>query len=528
WGGTVDPILPALSRRPVAERSEVPYSDLRATDLLWTIDGLVHQQRLLPGQLPPLLSMIGVRSVVAGSDDDLARSDAPAPADAAAQLAAQPGFAAPARSYGPARRFAPTSPGPAVKLSEVRRYDLPSARGLVRIEPRAGPVVVDGSADALAGLAAFGALPSDRAVLYSGDLVPAQLRSELAGGGQLVISDSNRRAAFVSGALEQNIGPVLTPEQDVSADGFIFDPFGRGADFETVASYAGVRTVQAPASPQVPQFPEHAPFAALDGSPTTAWLADPTLGAAGRWLQVDFEHPRAVPYVELLPFDASVRQVEIGGRQFAVHPGWNRLELRMRAVAGLRVSLTGAVARAAGISELRIPGVRASEALRLPVDAARALSGRHLGRVSVTYLFQRTTGDDPFHRDLNQAPVDVRHPGDAEQTMRRVFELPAPRRFHASAWVNAFPQTADDTLDRLAGYRGPVRATSSRRAGGEPRWRASQAFDGNPGTAWIGDFVPGAGAAWLQVRSGRPFSVAELRLRAPAQSVRRPTRVRLT
>ena len=49
WGGTVDPILPALTRRPVAERAEVPYADLRATDLLWTIDGLVHQQRLLPG-----------------------------------------------------------------------------------------------------------------------------------------------------------------------------------------------------------------------------------------------------------------------------------------------------------------------------------------------------------------------------------------------------------------------------------------------------------------------------------------------
>ena len=32
WGGTVDPILPALSTRPVAERAEVPYSDLRATD----------------------------------------------------------------------------------------------------------------------------------------------------------------------------------------------------------------------------------------------------------------------------------------------------------------------------------------------------------------------------------------------------------------------------------------------------------------------------------------------------------------
>ncbi len=79
WGGTVDPILPALTRRPVAERAEVPYADLRATELQWTIDGLVHQQRLLPGQLAPLLSLIGVRSVITGTDDDLARSDAPRP-----------------------------------------------------------------------------------------------------------------------------------------------------------------------------------------------------------------------------------------------------------------------------------------------------------------------------------------------------------------------------------------------------------------------------------------------------------------
>jgi hypothetical protein len=539
WGGTVDPILPALSRRPVAERSEVPYSDLRATDLLWTIDGLVHQQRLLPGQLPPLLSLIGVRAVVTGSDDDLARSDAPPPADAAAELASQPGFARPARSYGPVKSFAPTGLGPPVRLPEVRRYDLPAARGLVRIEPRAAPVVVDGSADALAGLAAFGALPTHRALLYSGDLTAQQLRAALAGGGEMVISDSNRRRAFVAGSLEQNTGPTLTPEQNVSADGIILNDFGRGSDFETVASYTGVRSVEAPASPQTPQFPEHAPFAAIDGATKTAWLADPTLGPAERWLEVDFKRPRDVPYVELLPYDDAggrVRQVQIAGRVFAIHPGWNRLELGLRAAANLRVALTNvsppvgsAVAGAGGISELRIPGVRASEALRLPLDAARALSGTDLDAITLTYLFQRTTGDNPYQRDLAHGPYsafNVHEPGDAEQTMRRVFELPAPRRFVASAWVDAFSQTADDTLDRLAGYRGSVRATSSSRFDGEPQWRASRALDGNPATAWIGDYKS-AQPAWLQLRMSHPLRVTGLRLRAPAQPVRRPTRVRL-
>ena len=110
WGGTVDPILPELTRRPVAERVQVPYADLRATDLLWTVDGLVHQRRLLPGQLPPLLSLIGARAVVTGTDDDLARSDAPNPADAAAVLAAQPGLR-PARAQLRTHRGALTGTG---------------------------------------------------------------------------------------------------------------------------------------------------------------------------------------------------------------------------------------------------------------------------------------------------------------------------------------------------------------------------------------------------------------------------------
>ncbi len=403
-------------------------------------------------------------------------------------------------------------------LPEVRRYDLPASRGLVRVEAASQPVVVDGSADALAGLAAFGALAPDQALLYAADLSPAQLRSSLAGGGQLVISDSNRRRAFVASSLEQNAGPTLTPDQGVSSDGIILDPFGRGPDFETVAGYTGVRSVQAPASPQNPQFPEHAPFAAIDGSTQTAWLADPTLGPGRRWLQVDFVRKTDVPYVDLLPYDdagGSVRAVEVAGRRFAVGPGWNRLALGLRGVQSLRVTLSdvsapapGAVAGAGGIRELRMPGVHASEQLRLPVDAAGALRFTDLSRTTLTYLFQRTTGDDPYQRDLAHGPwsaFDVHQPGDAETTLERVFELPASRSFTASAWVNPLPQTRDDVLDRLAGYRGAVHATSSSRFDGQPQWRASRAFDGDPGTAWIGDWAAGGGAsasARLRPRSG--------------------------
>jgi arabinofuranan 3-O-arabinosyltransferase len=539
WGGTVDPILPALSRRPVAERTEVPYGDLRATELLWTIDGLVHQQRLLPGQLAPLLGLIGVRAAVTGTDDDPARSDAPPPADVASELAAQPGFARAARSYGPLTSFIPNDLGPAQKLPQVRRYDLASARGLVRLEPATAPLVIDGSADALAGLAAFGELPARRALLYAGDLSPAQLRAAAADGGGVLITDSNRRRAFIDSSLEQNVGPTLTAAQNVSADGFILDPFGRGPGYETVASFTGVRSVEAPASPERVQFPEHVAFAAIDGSPQTSWVADPTLDAGRRWLQVDFERPTDVPYVDLLPYDdagGAVRQVAIAGRTLAVHSGWNRLRLGLHSAQSLRVTLTsvsppspGAVAGAGGISELRIPGVKASEELRAPLDAAQALAGQDLGGTALTYLFERTTGDDPFRRDLAPGPysaLNVRDAGDAEQTMRRVFDLPGSRVFSASAWVSVNPQAGDDILDRLAGYRGPVQATSSGRFDGAPQWRASHALDGDARTAWIGDYVPSR-PAWLQWHTRRPVSVATLRLLAPVEPVRRPTQVRI-
>ena len=238
----------------------------------------------------------------------------------------------------------------------------------------------------------------------------------------------------------------------------------------------------------------------------------------------------------LVPYDdagGAVRAVTVDGRSFAVHPGVNHLALPGTPVSSLRVTITavgppapGAAAGAGGIRELTIPGVRPSQALRLPLDAATALRGHNLARVSLTYLFQRTTGDDPFSRNVSHGPwsaLDVADAGDAEQTMNRAFAVPARRRFTATAWVAPFAAAPDPELDRLAGYRGPVVATSSSRFDGEPRFRASQALDGAPGTAWVGDDVPGQ-PAWLAWRTPRPATIHVLRLLAPALPVGRPTR----
>ena len=100
WGGTLDAILPRLTSKPVAVRYETPYSDLHAVDLLTTVDDLVQQNRLVPGELTPLLRLIGARAVITGADDDISRSGALDPASAAQVLAGQ-GLDTPSQSYGP-------------------------------------------------------------------------------------------------------------------------------------------------------------------------------------------------------------------------------------------------------------------------------------------------------------------------------------------------------------------------------------------------------------------------------------------
>src|SRR3954447_6579923 len=217
WGGTVDPILPSLTKKPVAVRNAVPYGDLRGTDLLWTTDALLQQNRLLPGQLPALLRLISVRDVVSATDDDVYRSGVTDPQRAARVLAAQ------RLMRGPV--YSPT----------VRSYRVQRPRPLVRVERR-GPIsVVDGSADGIADLAGLGALRPSAPFTYAADYSPAQVRAAARGGGTVVISDSNRRRVFVVSRMQQNRGAPRPAGEPISEDAATLDPFPeRGRDAQTV------------------------------------------------------------------------------------------------------------------------------------------------------------------------------------------------------------------------------------------------------------------------------------------------------
>jgi arabinofuranan 3-O-arabinosyltransferase len=539
WGGTVDAVLPALTDHPITTRWVVPFSDLRSTELQFTVDNLVTQQRLRPGQLAPLLDLMGVGDVLVAADGDRSRSGEMPAAAAQKELTAQLPATGQGKVYGSSRVGAAPAAGEIAATRSVpalRKVPVKTG-GIVRVLSRDPLTVVDGAAGGLAALAAYGALDPSKPYAYAPD---ADIKAAAARGASFVISDTNRRRAFVAPRLKGSVGPTLPRDEGISVDGTILDPFGDlDQRVQTTAEIGGgIAKVTAPASPQVTQFPEQRPFAAVDGDPETAWIADRALVPARHTLTVTFPKARDVASLRLLPYSDSrgvVKAVTVNGTRYAVKRGWNTLRVGLRDVTSVEVHLASvtkpkeAHAGAGGIRELQIAGVRATETLRPPTDVEDALRGGDLSHNALTYILDRTTTDVP---DVQQKVVGERGAGqerdaqDPEPALRRVVHPPDARAFDVDGWGTVDPRSEDQVYAALSGVRREAGFTSSSRFEGLGRYRASGAFDGDGGRAWIGQWVPGH-AAWIGWETDRPTTVRTLRLAPPAARVRRPTRVRL-
>src|SRR6185503_4611856 len=104
----------------------------------------LQQERLVPGQLDPLLALLGVRALVLDRDGDPRRTGAVETRAVEKQLREVAGMPPPDGDRGALARFDVDGPG------------------LVQVLPDGPQTLVDGAAPTLAGLAAVGGLDPER------------------------------------------------------------------------------------------------------------------------------------------------------------------------------------------------------------------------------------------------------------------------------------------------------------------------------------------------------------------------------
>ena len=536
WGGTVDAILPRLTKRPVAIRYETPYADLHADDLLGTIDSLVQQNRAYPGQLQPLLGLIGAGSVIQGIDDDTRRDGAVDPAMAALALSSQ-GLGTP-RGYG--------------RLSRSRRHRVTSVppRNCRRSASSRSPAAAGSSTSTRAARRSSTARRRAWPTWRRSGRCPPTARSSMP--ETWAPRDRRRRqdreqhrrhrlkpaAFFLPQFTQQNVGPVLTQTDPITKAEADVDPFpSAGSAGQTVTVLQGVRVPDRAIRLRLESVPGAVAAAAFDGKLSTAWVPyggpRPTAGS-----RVGFEHPMDVPYVDIYPvtgIHGRTTSVAVGSKVVAVHP----------AGSGSRSALTGSPACGSrslrveprqaggpgGIREIRIPGVHVPPLLRPPLLVSRALAGRDTATPALSWLFARQTADGPFRRDRY-----VDEPGATRTSSTRRI----PRAPSTAVLVSPRPPLLRRRCARHPPRRPPIAVRPPRRRAQPRAVHVVEPLSNDPAT---GPPVPSTGP---RHRLGRPLDpapasaamdrLATLGGRSPSTGcasggplpVRRPTRIALS
>lgn len=515
-GTTVDPVWPALLRRPFVTREQQVMGSLPTEDLLYAMDDPIQSGTTDPAALVQMARLVGAGDLLLQNDLAFTRYDQPDPAVLWAALQpGTPGLGTPA-GFGRVRRSLPpakvvdeqtltlppsTPPMPALAVLPVA-----APRPQVRAESAEKPVVVDGDAVGVDALAGTGLLRGSPTILYAGtlDTDAAARRAALVPGATLVVTDSNRRQAFRWDNLQNVAGATLAAgqAQPDSPENQPLDLFPHApADAQTTTAVEGVASVTASQSGNAFQYlPEDRPAEAIDGNPDTAWQVGPFLDPAGQWWQVTLGSRQAADAVTLLQPQLGTHNqwitavtLRFDGRR-PVHaelgpasrrPGGQVVRFSSRSFRTLRITIDatnvplqralGGGVSAVGLAEVTMAGVHATEQVVMPQDLLRAAGARAAGDRLLVAMTR-----------LRVSPATTR--SDPEAALDRTLWLPGRRMFTLTGTARLDALASDSVVDqvtgRLPGTPAGVQATSSGRLAGDPAATASAALDGDPTTAW--------------------------------------------
>jgi arabinofuranan 3-O-arabinosyltransferase len=509
WGlNGPDDLNESLLRRPSAVRVTVPNGSAAQGNFMAALDTALATGAPDAGTVSAMARYLGAGEVLARYDTRWEAIGGPKPSALEGTLRRDPGLRQGA-AYGRAGQYTVAGQGAApgdAGLSPLERFTVTDARPVMRTEPGAGTLLVDGDNFALPALAGQGLLAGQPAVRLLGAATADEAAVALDDGARIVLTDTARRRSWEIHRTGQSYSPTLRADEPVANHGASLNLLDEPAA-QSVSELEGARAVSATSSGTVFGLaPRDKPVYAFDGDQRTAWVSGGFGTAVGQSVTIEFGRVVRVSKLVLRPLRTSpVRissvRIHLDGRSVdAEVPDQPEVTVPVPQTDAfsLRVEITGVRGgpglNAVGFSEIGIPGVEVSERIRLPerfrhlVEALDGPARERLATTPIDVLLTRAAGD----------PVD--QDDDEEQVLARSFWLPDARGFEVSGRLSASRGLPEPVVDRLAGAAGEVSVSSSSRSFDSPTVRASKAFDGNRDTAWI---PAGRGEGeWIQVAFG--------------------------
>ena len=507
WGDPIDDPLVALATSPWAEDGLVPYGGAGSQILLNTAENAIESGQQVAG-LAGYLQRAGVRYVVVRNDLDpgqlgytsaalvhqtLAQSGYTRvaafgpliggaqiePRATRAQQAALPGYPA-------VEVYAPVSGGIAPPLSPVSTL------------PVGQTVLVNGGPDSLLQLTGQHLLGAGQPAIIAGDPWPAPGVSG-SRPAEWAVTDGQRRADTLFGLVNSNVSYTYTATET--------NPVGAGqlgraggpprqllpvpaAGHLTVAVLSGAASVTASSyGSWIADTQQDDPVNAFDGNPATAWAEGNEQTPVGQWIQITFSGPVDLPArvgIRLLD-DSTDREMAsqlrvstaagsattgvaaTGAVQpLNVAPGSTRW-LRITIVGGRRVSLGYP---GAGISDVLIPGVRATRLLQPAQDPA--------GQQAASTVFS-------FAQQV-PSPFAFADPA-ATAPMARRFTIADPATMRLQASALALPGPGLDALLDQISPPGPglLQVSAASTPGAQPAGFPASLISGSGRVPWTAE-----------------------------------------
>ena len=513
WGWTVDEPMQSVARTPWVSRSQVPLVPPQTTRVLSRLEEYLETGSG-SASLGETLGRLGFGFVVVRHDLDTGASETTASNLVSIALA---------RSRGVTRvaTFGALDFGPAIEVFRVRRSDVAPN---IQVRPEGTVATVAGASSDVVAAVGEGLVSPERAAVVQGDSGWDRAAD--------VVGDSFRLRGRNFGRVHDAEGPVLAPSEPTHSDRVVQNYPGNTTSTPLHARYRGIAYATASSSQAFTNglgtvMPETAPYAAVDGDPSSAWRSSNYGRPRGQWLEVRYDHVRSLHDVTIrADADPSAfRQVRTwkvtaGGRSRTanVDPFTGDAEVDLDGVRSDRLRITAVKVdhesrgpiQVFEVKATGLPAVRTLVEPRADLSAhvAYVLSARPETRACIATLIAPDC--DPGRQRLSEESAGI----------DRVIDVPA-----AGAWTFdgiAVARARPGTDKLLEPRRSKVVMHASSTLTSDPAVSVRSAYDGSGTTSWIAD--PGDARPRLVVDWSKPHTVDQVTVNPPASPAVSPTR----